>query len=139
MSADVVDANEFGNSALKRVEDGIDAALKRFGVPFSVRDPGAWVPFEGLVSWVRGHLRDGGRQKTLSRPTIQNNIEDLAGGNIHGPFAHIPDGLPFEVRFRNGVVGVMRRPPGRKRKQKRDTGAMPSGNLLYDSLEGLPL
>ena len=119
MSNDVLDNNKFQNKSLLRVENAVKSAIKDYGTPYSARDPERCIPWEGLVSWIRGYLRNGGRDKTLSRPTIEHNVEDLAGGDKDGPFQHRPKGLPLEVRLKDGAAVVLvAAPSNRKRKRK---------------------
>ena len=77
------------------------------------------IPWEGLVSWIRGYLREGGKKKTLSRPTIEHNLEDLAGGDKDGPFPHRPKGLPLEVRLKDGAAVLLVAAPSKSTPQRK--------------------
>ena len=119
MSNDVQDNNKFQNDNLQRVEDAAKKAIKVNGTPYSAKDPESCIPLEGLVSWIRGDLRNGGKARTLSRATIEHNLEDLAGGNKDGPFSHRPKGLPLEVRLKAGAAVVLVAAPSKSKPKKR--------------------
>ena len=84
---------------------------------FSQKDTTPCTPYEGLIRWIRSYLFDTTKQKGLSRPTIEDNLEDLTGGDEDGPFPDAWKGNKFVVKVApDKVVVVMETPEGRRRR-----------------------